>query len=69
MSAPTMAELFALCSLCSDTEWNDVLSTDLDFIEASTRSLADTERAASALLGRKISVSQPSLQKSGDNEL
>jgi hypothetical protein len=68
MNPPTKSDLAALRSLCSTQEW-DALSLNTRFIAASGVSLEEMERIASALLGRKISVSQPSLRNSGDETL
>lgn len=69
MNPPTAGEIRALAALCSEAEWN-MLLTHHGFISASTRTLAEMERVMTAALGRRISISVPSLANpSGDESL
>ncbi len=67
-AAPTLAELQALASLCSSTEW-DRLITSHRFLGVVNTSLAETEKWMSEVLGRKISVTKPAIKNSGDDQL
>lgn len=66
--APTLAELQRLADLCSDSEWSQ-LTREPRFLNASADSLAAMERFMSERLGRKISLSQPSVSNPGDEKL
>lgn len=68
VNAPTCTQLQQLADLCSSSEWDRVITSDL-FLAAMDISLAETEDAMSALLGRKISVTQPSAKNPGDEKL
>lgn len=67
--APTAAELGRLYTLCSRSEWENVIMRSQRCIEAACRSLVDFEREASRLLGRRISLDKPSLTNAGDEQL
>lgn len=67
-AAPTLIELQALADLCSEREWHQLLTSE-GFLAVVDTSLGETEAYMSQRLGRKISVTQPSVKNSGDNQL
>lgn len=68
LHVPTLVELQRLSELCSAQEWQRILTTG-GFIDAATVSLEQTEVCMSRELGRRISISQPSIRNSGDETL
>jgi len=65
---PTLDELRRLADLCSDAEWTRLVDSQR-FLVASGDSLAAMEKFMSERLGRKISLSQPSVANPGDEKL
>ncbi len=61
-------ELKRLAALCSDDEWSRLVDSQR-FLVASGDSLDAMEKFMSERLGRKISLSQPSVANPGDEKL
>lgn len=68
LNPPSLKQLEILSDLCSDKEWQE-LSSASGFIDATCRDLSETENFMSFRLGRKISLSQPSVKNPGDESL
>ncbi len=65
---PTLDQLRRLADLCSDAEWSRLVGSQR-FLVASGDSLGAMENFMSERLGRKISLSKPSVSNPGDASL
>ncbi len=66
--AATLAQLQALADLCSEQEWYQLITSG-PFLDRAQAPLAELEKFMSERLGRKISVTKPSVKNSGDETL
>lgn len=68
LEAPTLEQLQRLADLCSREEWDRVI-TSTRFLDVMDVSLVKTEECMSEMLGRKVSLTQPSVKNPGDEKL
>ncbi len=64
---PTEADFITLSQQCTAREWEQLMQTS-SFLKSCFVSLAATEKAASAFLGRKISATVSHNLKPSENE-